>query len=138
GLVPHGDARAHRQRAAFVDVQHARFLDVAARLDDDGRVVAADGDVRPDADAGLQRDVADDVGAVGHVGAGVDGGNELVELVDGHAAVSGRQSGLGGGARFFALPQHPTLDFTGGGHGKFVDELDFLRVLVGRQAVSHV
>src|SRR5690606_42065321 len=40
----------------------------------------------------LQRDVADDVGAVGHVGAGVDGGNELVELVDGHAAVSGRRS----------------------------------------------
>src|SRR3546814_13007960 len=61
GLVPHRDAWPHRKRTAFVDVQHARFLDIAARLDDDGGVVAPDGHVRPDADTGLQGHIADDV-----------------------------------------------------------------------------
>src|SRR5690606_27186794 len=85
GLVAHRDARADRQRTAFVDVQDARFLDVAAGLDDDRRVVAADRHMRPDADPRLQGDVADDVGAVGNIHAGIDGGNELVELVNRHA-----------------------------------------------------
>ncbi|MNO08391.1 hypothetical protein D3C81_2310110 [compost metagenome] len=53
--------------------------------DQDGVVVAADRHVRPDADARFQRDIADDVGAVGHVGLRVDAGDQIVELVDGHA-----------------------------------------------------
>ena len=46
-------------------MQHAGFLDVGAAAHQDGRIVAADGDLRPDAHAGLQGDVADDIGAVG-------------------------------------------------------------------------
>ncbi|KAG1430309.1 hypothetical protein G6F57_023031 [Rhizopus arrhizus] len=62
----------------------AGFLDIGAVADQDGVVVAADRYVGPDADARFQRDVADDVGTVGHVGGGVDAGDQVVKLVNGH------------------------------------------------------
>src|SRR5574339_321451 len=41
-------------------------------------------------------------------------------------------------ARFFSLAQLLALHLAGGGHGQRVDELDLLRILVGREAPAHV
>src|SRR5690606_36278642 len=89
GLVPHGDARPDGHRAAFVHVQHAGFLDVGAFMHHYRSVVAADRHMRPDTCAGVQGDVADDMGAIGDIDAGVDDGRVVVELVNRHATVSG-------------------------------------------------
>ncbi|KAG1076336.1 hypothetical protein G6F40_017365 [Rhizopus arrhizus] len=84
GLVAHRHVVADRHGTAAVHVQDAGFLDIGAVADQDGVVVAADRYVGPDADARFQRDVADDVGTVGHVGGGVDAGDQVVKLVNGH------------------------------------------------------
>ena len=85
GLVADGDVLAHDQGTTRIHVQHARFLHIAAAADGDGLVVAADRHVRPDADEFAQYDLADDVGTVRDISAGVDVGDEVFQLVEGHA-----------------------------------------------------
>src|SRR5690606_22446867 len=60
GLRAHRYSGADAHGTAVIHVQHAAFLGIGALADQDGVVVAPDRDVRPDADAGLQRDIADD------------------------------------------------------------------------------
>src|SRR5690606_14036111 len=75
GLVPHGDTGADGHRAAFVHVGRG--------------VAAAESSVGAGACAGIPRDVAGAVGAVGDIEAGVGDGRVVVGLLDGHAAGSG-------------------------------------------------
>ena len=61
-----------------------------------------------------------------------------------HPAYGQRRRGFaarydGRGAPLLLLqPQHAPLHLAGGGHGQGVDELDLLRVLVGRELAAHV
>jgi hypothetical protein len=75
---------ADRQRLAHVGVQHAAVLDVAAAPDDDGLVVTPQHGSVPDAAVGLQADLPDDGGTVGHPGTAIDLGNDPIERVNRH------------------------------------------------------
>src|SRR5690606_18424849 len=76
---------------SLVDVQHRGFLNIASGFDDDRSVITPDRDMRPNAHAGLQGDVADHIGTVGDVHTGINGRDLVVELINRHTAIfSGR------------------------------------------------
>lgn len=84
GLMSDRNVIVYGQRAAGIDVQHAVFLDVAAAAYLDRSIIAADADVGPDTDPGLQRDIADNIGAFENKGIAIDAGRQGFKLIYSH------------------------------------------------------
>mmetsp|Transcript_41616 Transcript_41616/g.97794 ORF Transcript_41616/g.97794 Transcript_41616/m.97794 type:complete len:294 (-) Transcript_41616:1168-2049(-) len=87
-LVAHRHVLAQHQRKAVVGMQDRAILDVAAAADVQGRAVAAQHRVEPDAGVGLQGHAADHRSTRRHPGRAVHLGAPVVQLIDGHAPCS--------------------------------------------------
>jgi hypothetical protein len=74
----------YRERHAHVGVQHAVVLHIGAPAHGNGFGVAPYHHAEPDAAVLAKVHIADDLGVVGHPGGFVNGGGQLVQLVEGH------------------------------------------------------
>ena len=100
GLMPDRNTAPDIQGDAFINVQYAAFLDIASLANGNAGIVAANGNVRPDADAGGQVNVADDIGAVENERVRVNVGCQVFELVDRHGYNNGK------GVKGLMIPNH--------------------------------
>src|SRR5205085_1785033 len=82
--VPKLDVAAHQGFTILAGVDDYVFLHGGALADADAAVIAAQARAHAHKAGRADDDVADDVGAIGHKGAGMDGGALAFEFVEGH------------------------------------------------------